>query len=314
MASTRFEPPTVRGPGRSAPQIEAVERDLARLAPSRLPVLLTGETGVGKDRLAQTLHRLSGRPGRWLPVDLAALPPALIGSELFGHSEGAFTGADTARCGAFVAADLGTLYLDEIDRLPAAAQAALLRVVEQGEICPLGSHAAVSVDVRVIASTRSELRHLVAAGTFRADLYHRLAVATIRVPPLRDRRDDIPRLAAQIAAMADPPRRISPAAMRVLLVHRWPGNVRELLNTIERACILTDAIELKPTHLVLSSSTDRSRSPSPATVRTTAEVYDAVGRSASLAARVLGVDRATIYRRLRRPERSVDQPHRCPSG
>ncbi|MGK3987576.1 nitric oxide reductase transcriptional regulator NorR [Sorangium sp. So ce136] len=229
-------------PGRSA-AMRRVEREIAVLAPLSVPVLVTGETGVGKELVARALHERSPRASRALViVNCAAIPAQLVESELFGHRKGAFTGATAARAGRFEAAHGGTIFLDEIGELPLAAQAQLLRALQEGEIQPVGEDRARRVEARVVAATNRDLRREVAEGRFRADLFHRLWVYPICVPPLRERREDIPalceRFAAEIAAELGAARvDFAEPALRALTQAGWPGNVRELKNAVERAAL-----------------------------------------------------------------------------
>jgi DNA-binding NtrC family response regulator len=225
-----------------------------RVALRSVPVLIEGESGTGKELLARALHH--GGPRRAAPfvaVNCGALPEALVEAELFGHEKGAFTGAVAARPGHFRAAHGGTLFLDEIGELPAPAQVKLLRALQEGEVTPVGSSRALPVDVRVLAATHRNLQADVAAGRFRADLFYRLAVAILRVPPLRERQGDlgvlVDRLLEQVnrESAGDPgyrPRRLTPAARRRLHAHHWPGNVRELLNTLRRAALWSASTSL----------------------------------------------------------------------
>jgi formate hydrogenlyase transcriptional activator len=234
---------------RSPAMRAALER--ARLV-ARHPttVLLTGESGTGKEVLAREIHRLSPRAHRgFLTVNCGALPEALVESELFGHERGAFTGADRAHAGAFERASCGTLFLDEIGELPASAQVKLLRVLQERTIRRVGGNDELPVDVRVIAATNRDLAAMVRAGQFRHDLYYRLDVFAIALPPLRDRREDIGPLVAAIGAeLADRLRLPGPVLSRPVLArlaaHDWPGNVRELANRLETAMILGGEIDL----------------------------------------------------------------------
>jgi len=231
----------------AGPAMQRLRDLLAKLAVIPSPVLVTGESGVGKELVARELHRLGKRPtGPFVAINCAALPEHLVESELFGHERGAFTGAATLRRGAFEAASGGTLFLDEVGELPLAAQAKLLRVVEQREVTRLGGTRTVSVDARIVAATNRDLAAEVAAGRFREDLLYRLNAHVLPVPPLRDRRSDIPELAeALLAATCERfgvrPKRLSDAALRLLVAHDWRrNNVRELRNVLERLVIETD--------------------------------------------------------------------------
>ena len=217
---------------------------MARVAQSAMPVLILGETGVGKELLAERLHQLSPRRERpLLRVNCAALSDGILASELFGHERGAFTGAHATKVGLFEAANGGTVFLDEVGELSQETQAKLLRVLETGEVVRVGSHQARQVDVRLVSATNRDLRALVAERTFRADLYYRLNGVLAQVPPLRERQADIIPLAEYFIArsadmMALEPPHLSEAARSLLLRHRWPGNVRELKHVCERAVVL----------------------------------------------------------------------------
>jgi formate hydrogenlyase transcriptional activator len=237
--------------GRSS-AIRAVLHKVDQVAPTDAPVLLLGETGTGKELVAHAIQRRSGRSARPLiTVNCAALPPTLIESELFGHEKGAFTGATQARAGRFELADGGTLFLDEIGDLDPALQSKLLRTLQSGEIQRIGSQRAKTVDVRVIAATNRDLETAMQEGRFRADLYYRLGVFPIEVPPLRERREDIPLLVwhfiqSRQRALGRPlVKEISPAGMEALTTYDWPGNVRELQNIIDRALILSNGPVLR---------------------------------------------------------------------
>jgi two-component system response regulator AtoC len=219
---------------------------LERAAEYKATVLLTGESGTGKEVLARAIHAQSGRRHlAFVAVNCGAIPEALLESELFGHARGAFTGADRARRGLFVEADGGTLFLDEIGELPPALQVKLLRVLQEEEVRPIGEAKPRSIDVRVIAATSRDLEREVASGRFREDLFYRLDVFRVRVPPLRERREDVPLLVDHFInrfreTLGRPVRTIADDALDRLLEHAWPGNVRELENVIERAMILAD--------------------------------------------------------------------------
>ncbi len=232
---------------------------IRKVAPTEATVLVQGESGTGKELVARALHLLSPRATKPLiSVNCAAIPESLIESELFGHEKGAFTGAVSARTGLIEAADGGSLFLDEIGELPAEAQARLLRVLQEGEIRKVGSTQSRKVNVRMIAATHRNLKAMTRTGGFREDLYYRLNVMQIRIPPLRERQSDILGLAQRFLVsqgdkVGKPNLNLSPEAMRVLERHRWPGNVRELENAIERASILCDGDIITPSLLDLDS-------------------------------------------------------------
>jgi DNA-binding NtrC family response regulator len=218
--------------------------DLIRMvAPRTTAVLIEGETGTGKELVARAVHRLSLRADKpFVVLNCAAIPEFLLEAELFGHTRGAFTGAVQARTGRIAAANGGTLFLDEIGELPQTVQAKMLRFLESGEIQRVGDNETVFADVRVIAATHQRLERKAAAGTFRLDLYHRLAVFPIEVPPLRARLEDVPKLAEHFLGLlgeAMPLKRLSAPALASLCSHTWPGNVRELMHVLERAAILS---------------------------------------------------------------------------
>jgi transcriptional regulator with PAS, ATPase and Fis domain len=218
---------------------------LERAADSDLTVLLLGESGTGKDLLAHGVHGLSPRrDGPFVPFDCGAVPPPLIESELFGHVRGAFTGAHGDRRGVLAEADEGTLFLDEIGELPLDLQPKLLRALESREYRPVGGGAYLRFDARIIAATHRPLRRAVADRTFREDLYYRLAVVEARVPPLRERKDDIELLVERFLGAESPPRTIRdlpPGTLAMLTAHDWPGNVRELKNAVARLLLFPDA-------------------------------------------------------------------------
>lgn len=219
---------------------------LERLAATSSTVLIQGESGTGKELVARALHYNGPRRRQpFVPVNCAAMPEGLFESELFGHTRGAFTGAQMARRGLFLEASRGTLFLDEISEMPLGMQAKLLRVLEQRQVRPVGSDREIDVDVRVLAATNQELDVAVQHGRFREDLYYRLKVMLVRVPPLRERREDIPFLAEmflqrQVTANHLPPRRFTRQALQALEQHDWPGNVRELSHVVERAVTLSN--------------------------------------------------------------------------
>ena len=292
----------------------AIQRVIAaaqRVAPTTSTVLITGETGVGKELFARAVHEGSARRNAPLVrVSCAALPPTLIESELFGHEKGAFTGATARRIGRFEAANKGTLFLDEVGELPLEAQAKLLRALQEHEIDRVGGTKPISVDVRLVSATNRDLAADVKAGRFRSDLYFRLAVFPLAVPPLRERREDIPLIAA---TKTDKP--IDDDAMTYLMAYDWPGNVRELQNVLERASILAkDRIRLADLPELsapsLSSTELEGSGPPPENAslkeRVNAferslieEALERAGGNQSEAARLLRTSRATLQYRLR---------------
>ena len=295
---------------------------IRRLAPHARVALVTGETGTGKELAARALHTLGPRSARrFVTVNCSAVVETLFESELFGHVRGAFTGATDNKAGLFETADGGTLFLDEVGELPPAAQAKLLRVLENGELQRVGSLEMRKVDVRLIAATNRDLREEVAAGRFRNDLYYRLNIAEISLPPLRDRREDIPYLtAAFIRAFAQKFSKtvagLTPGAERLLADAPWDGNVRQLRNVLERACMLADGGLLTEADLAgVMDQVPASSPPSPSArfpgtrvpaplqeiarehiVRTLEQVRG----NKAVAARLLGISRRAFYRQLER--------------
>lgn len=232
--------------GQSA-AFQAFEREVGLLAATDVQVLIEGESGVGKNLTARALHKISARRlGPLVEVDLSALSPSLIEAELFGHEEGAFTGAHKARDGRFQRAAGGTIVLDGVERLPEALQGKLLRVLQERQVQPLGAESPLSIDVRVLATTGRDLAALVRERRFREDLFFRLAVVRLRVPTLRERGNDVVGIArgmieATARRLAVPPRALSAGALERLVAHAWPGNLRELENAIERSLVLAPA-------------------------------------------------------------------------
>jgi DNA-binding NtrC family response regulator len=288
-------------------------------------VLILGESGTGKELLARTVHRLSPRrEAPFVAFDCSALTPTLLESELFGHEKGAFTGAARARRGLFREAHGGTLFLDEIGDIAPEVQNKLLRVLQEREIKPVGGDSTVKVDVRILAATNKDLKGLVARGAFREDLYFRLAVVPVEVPPLRERREDLPLLAAHILLRrraAAPggrrwPQRIAPEALAKLAAYAWPGNIRELENVLARAALLSDGDEIRAADLPPLEGPGRKEvdggvadgRPLKQIVADAARaverqaIRDALDRSEgspSKAARLLGISRASLYNKLK---------------
>jgi anaerobic nitric oxide reductase transcription regulator len=260
-----------------SPALQRILQELDVVASSELPVLLLGETGVGKELFARQLHRRSGRADKpMIYVNCAALPESLAESELFGHSKGAFSGALSERAGRFDAADGGTLFLDEVGELPLSVQAKLLRVLQNGEIQRLGSDKLQRVNVRLVAATNRDLQQQVKQGEFRADLYHRLSVYPIPIPPLRERSEDLSLLAGHFleqnrSRLGLRSLRLAPAAELALLGYNWPGNIRELEHVISRAAIKalsqgaqrSDIVILQPELLDLPQTIKTPLSPAP---------------------------------------------------
>ena len=245
--------------GRSKAMLALFDQ-IRRLAPSEAPVLILGESGSGKELVARALHELSPRASRsFVDLNAAALPATLLESELFGAKKGAYTGATETRGGLFQAADQGTLFLDEIAELPLESQPKLLRVLETGEVRMLGGSKGSRVDVRLLAATAQDLSSAVGRKAFRQDLYYRLNVLTLRVPPLRERLEDLPLLSSHFLRLAalkgSQPKRLSGEASRALLSYRWPGNVRELRNVLSRAALLSRGAEIKAEDLVFETGT-----------------------------------------------------------
>jgi two-component system response regulator PilR (NtrC family) len=296
---------------------------IRRLAPHVRTALITGETGTGKELVARALHKTGPRRDRrFVTVNCSAVVETLFESELFGHVRGAFTGAIDNKPGLFELADGGTLFLDEIGELPLTVQAKLLRVLELGEVHRVGSLDPRRVNVHVIAATNRDLRAEVAAGRFRSDLYYRLNIVEVRLPPLRDRREDIPYLTAAFVRdtserLQKPLLGLTPGAERLLTLAPWEGNVRELRNVIERACILADGEFITERELAISMPVPASPLAVPAPANAPAASSDSdllanverdhiqrallrAGGNKKAAAKMLGLSRRALYRRLER--------------
>jgi DNA-binding NtrC family response regulator len=256
--------------------VQKVRETINRVAPTNATVLITGETGTGKELVARALHRKSPRANKpFVAVNCAAFTETLLESELFGHEKGAFTGADRARQGLFEAAHEGTLFLDEAGEMSPAAQAKLLRILTDGQLLRVGSTKPRTVDVRVLVATHRNLQQRVRDGLFREDLYYRLAVVPIHIPPLREHREDIPLLAEMFARrtaaeLSLPSRKLNPQAMQSLQEYDFPGNIRELRNLIERAYILSIREEIGPENFPMPRATDLSMPVPPSNGHSTA--------------------------------------------
>jgi DNA-binding NtrC family response regulator len=253
-----------------SPKMQEVLATVERVAPTNSTVLLGGESGVGKDLIARAIHEKSRRAsGPFVKINSTAIPENLLESELFGYERGAFTGAATSKPGKFELADKGTLFLDEIGDVPPATQVKLLRVLQEREFERLGGTRTIKVDVRLVAATNRDLRAALEDGTFREDLYYRLNVVPIDIPPLREHKEDVPGLAnlflarfAKDSGREEKIAGISPAAMQLLVSHYWPGNVRELQNVIERACALAQGGQLEVGDIQLDSPRNRNNAAS----------------------------------------------------
>jgi len=303
------EPAAIIG-GSRAPK-RALDRATSA-ARSQVPLLILGESGTGKEVLARHVHACSPRQkGPFIPVNATALPFHLLESELFGHERGAFTGADRTRTGLFQEASGGTLLIDEIGDLPFELQAKLLRVLQSGEVRPLGRNRAVPVDVRVVCATHRGLGELVRRGAFREDLFYRIAVFTLELPPLRERHDDIVPLAEHFLHRygGEPAPQLSPEAVAALLAHAWPGNVRELENACRHALVLCPPGEqVLPEHLPQPLLHPRSGGVA-LTLREACERVErerieralaAAEGNRTQAARCLGMARQTLHAKIRR--------------
>ena len=296
-----------------SPQMERVVRLAEAVAATEATVLITGESGTGKELVARFIHRRSRRrDGPFVAINCAAIPEGLLESELFGHERGAFTGAVRRRRGKIELAHGGTLLLDEVGEMSPKLQAKLLRVLQDHHFERLGGSCSLWADFRLIATTNRNLRAEVRRGAFREDLYYRLSVVPIHLPPLRERREDIPLLAHHFLQKYNrrrkrPVERISEEALRLMMSYDWPGNVRELENAIERALILAEGDELMPQDLPWHVQRQRPLVPSGrrCTLRKLEREYirtvlDETRGNKLQAARILGIDRKTLYAKLRR--------------
>ena len=312
------------------PSIQKIYEIIQRVAATDVIVLITGESGTGKELVARAIHSVSLRANRpFVPVNCAAIPETLLESELFGHARGAFTGAHSSRAGLFQLANHGTILLDEVGELPLPLQAKLLRVLQDGKVRPIGADHHVEVQVRVIASTNKDLAHQVEKGSFREDLFFRLQVIPLHLPPLRARRSDIPLLVNHFLDKStrkhDVPVRITRAAMIYLWEYDWPGNIRELENLVERLVLLSDngIIDLKDLPPNIRSYVSEKKCPQPTLgggqidlrnateqlqYRLMEEALRLANGNKSAAARMLGLKRTTLVAKLRRKPGSNGEP------
>jgi len=297
-----------------APQVEAIRRKLVRIARSPYtPVLITGETGAGKEVVARELHRLAAPPGPFIAVNCAAVPDELLESELFGHERGAFTGAQARRRGLVELADGGTLFLDEVGDMSLSLQAKLLRFLQDHRFFRLGGEVEISTRCRVVAATNRKLETMMETGSFRSDLYYRLAVVTLEIPALRERPEDIVPLAyfvqREIASeIGKDPHQLSPAAERTLTCHSWPGNIRELRNRLERALILGTDVTIQPEDLDLPAETSQPTQRALDEPERLRRVLEEEGWIVARAARRLGVPRHWLRYRIKKYELDRSNP------
>ena len=291
-----------------SPSMVEIYKTVARVAPTDATVVIEGETGTGKEMVARMVHRSSRRANNpFVAVDCASITPSLMESELFGAMRGAFTGADRDRAGVFEAANRGTVFLDEIGEVELEFQVKLLRFLQEREIRPVGSSRAKEVDVRVVAATNRDLQKMVDEGKFREDLWYRLNTVRITMPPLRERRDDVPALVRfffnKYAGRYHCDVKLMDSAVKALQDHTWPGNVRQLQHMMERLVILTDRIDAPAVHEALTVMESREK---PVDTLAEAEedqirrVLAATGGNKSKAAQILGIERKTLYRKLER--------------
>jgi two-component system nitrogen regulation response regulator NtrX len=301
--------------GQSPPMLRLYDQ-LSKAAPSKGRVLITGENGSGKELAARAIHRQSNRsPGPFVEVNCAAIPQELIESELFGHEKGSFTGAGRRQIGKFELANGGTLFLDEIGDMSLAAQSKVLRTLEEEEIQRIGGTRTIKLDVRVIAATNKGLEREIERGNFRQDLFYRLNVVPIVVPPLRDKKEDIPLLVQHFVQQfcdenGKPIKHVSPEAISVLESHDWPGNIRELRNIVERLIIMVESDTIGASHVLSAIHIDHQQvhHEGSKSLRNMVEDYEkklilmeleASNNNVSQTAKNLSIDRANLYRKLR---------------
>jgi DNA-binding NtrC family response regulator len=296
----------------SSPAMIDIYKTASKVAPTDATVLIEGETGTGKELVARLIHSFSARANHpFVPVDCAAIPPTLLESELFGVMRGAFTGADRDRVGVFESAHRGTVFLDEIGELDAAFQVKLLRFLQERTIRPVGAAREKPVDVRIVAATNRELQKMVEAQKFREDLWYRLNVVKLVLPPLRERRHDIPLLARFFVQLYNQryhhDTRLMDSGLKMLQEQTWPGNVRQLQHLLERLVILAPRIDGESVQDAIQASEAREANPE-SLAETEAEqirrVLSATGGNKSRAAQILGIERKTLYRKLERMQGS----------
>lgn len=310
----QFDPGRIIG---QSPAIVRLTEIIAQVAPSEATVLISGESGTGKELVASAIHYNSPRKeGPLVKINCAAITDTLLESELFGHEKGAFTGADRKKEGKFVQASGGTLFLDEIGEMPLSMQAKLLRVLQEREITRVGGDAVIPVDVRVVAATNRDLASTVKSGEFREDLYYRLNVVDLNLPPLRERREDISLLASKfMVSFAEKNKKnikgFTPRAMDTLVRYDWPGNVRELMNMIERAVVLSRGEWLDELDFSIRLTTEQKEYKIPGEIecpdepleemekRAIVSMLDRTGGNKSEASRRLGITRKTLHKKLR---------------
>ncbi len=305
----------------SSPAMQQLLELVERLAQTNAAVLITGESGSGKELIARAVHHYSLRCSKpWVDVSCAALPEHLVESELFGYEKGAFSGADSAKQGLFELANHGTLFLDEVGELEPRMQVKLLRVLDGVAYYRLGGVRKVSVDVRIVAATNQDLEEMVDCGKFRGDLYHRLGQVCLRVPPLRERPEDIIPLAEHFLKQSNPRAIFSGEAVSMLESHAWPGNVRELRNVVTKAAVLARDSEITAGDLVLPHARSRRETASTVTLPSAGASLDGMEKTMILrvlaqtnghqqrAAELLGISRRTLSRKLKLYGREAVRP------
>jgi two-component system response regulator HydG len=317
MSATARAPGSCDGPRLvgTSPAMRRLAGQLDALGSRACTVLLCGESGTGKELAARAIHARSSRANRpFVPVDSTSLRDTLFESQLFGHTRGAFTGADRATLGFFRAADSGTLFLDEIGELPLQSQAKLLRCIQERHVVPLGATIGIAADVRIIAATNRDLPAMVKRGEFREDLFYRLNVANLTLPPLRERKEDIPLLVQHALEELgrlynEPVRAVTDAALAVLMGHDWPGNVRELINAVEHALVFSAAGDLLdianlPEGVCIEQPREPYKAPAGLMTLEAAErqaiaaALRASGGNQSRAAQTLAIERHRLHRRI----------------